>query len=274
MSHFDVVSPYGTLLVLCTITSDIWHLTFHTGFFFIADPICRISPSLNEVAVFFQNFVSKYCIRIFHSNVVLDSNKSRGVVVQNNRCINTIYIKKSSGPLRKTILPTSNMLIVDFPMTSSFPKSKNQTPKKRRSIMTVRFSPTSTLHCFYKPQDEDISKSWYSSEDEQRFKQQAKEDTISCLRMKIRSDDTNTIHKTCPVGLELKLVSPDFRHKRLLSKELVRLAVRVEQERTIYDNDYDRQERIAAASMKHSEWSRAHAETIGTFQALAAQKDC
>ena len=134
--------------------------------------------------------------------------------------------------------------------------------------MTVRFSATSTLHCFYKPQDEDISGSWYSSEDEHRFKQQAKEDMISCLRMKIRPDDT--IHKTCPVGLELKLISRDFCHKRLLAKELVRLAVRVEQERTIYDNDYAGQKRIAAASMKHSEWSRAQARTVGTFQAMAA----
>lgn len=95
---------------------------------------------------------------------------------------------------------------------------------------------------------------------------------ISCLRMKIRPDDT--AHKTCPVGLELKLISRDFCHKRLLAKELVRLAVRVEQERTVYDNDYDRQERIASASMKHSEWSRAQAETLGTFQAMAAQEDC
>ena len=134
--------------------------------------------------------------------------------------------------------------------------------------MTVQFSPTSTLHCFYKPQD-DISRSWYSSEDEQRFKQQAKEDMISCLRMKIRPDDS--AHKVCPVGLELKLISRDFCHKRLLAKELVRLAVRVEQEHTIYDNDYDRQERIASASMKHSEWSRSQAETLGTFQAMAAQ---
>ena len=166
------------------------------------------------------------------------------------------------------------MLIVDFPTTSSFPKSKNQTPKKRRSRMTVRFSPTSTLLSYNKPQDEDISGSWYSSEDEHRFKQQAKGDMISCLRMKIRPDDTNTIHKTCPVGLELKLISRDFCYKRLLAKELVRLAVRVEQGRTIYDNDYDRQKRIASASMKHSEWSRAQARTVGTFQAFAAQKDC
>ena len=166
------------------------------------------------------------------------------------------------------------MLIADFPMTSSFPKSKNDTPtapKQRRSRMKVRFSPTSTLHYFYKPQD-DTSRYWYSSEDEQRFKQQAKEDMISCLRMKIRPDDT--AHKTCPVGLELKLISRDFCHKRLLAKELVRLAVRVEQERTVYDNDYDRQERIASASMKHSEWSRSQAETVGTFQAMAAQEDC
>ena len=163
------------------------------------------------------------------------------------------------------------MPIVDLPMTSSFPKSKNA-PKQRRSRMKVRFSPTSTLvHYFYKPRD-DTSRYWYSSEDEQRFKQQAKEDMISCLRMKIRPDDT--AHKTCPVGLELKLISRDFCHKRLLAKELVRLAVRVEQERTVYDNDYDRQERIASASMKHSEWSRAQAETVGTFQAMAALEDC
>ena len=132
-------------------------------------------------------------------------------------------------------------------------------PKKLKSRMTVRFSPTSTLHCYFKSQDD----TWYSSEDEQRFKQQAKEDRISCLRRL----------KTCPVGLELKIISIDICKKRILTRELVRLAVRLEQERPHNDDEYDRQERIAAASMKHSEWTRLQAEAIGTFQAMAALQE-
>ena len=126
--------------------------------------------------------------------------------------------------------------------------------------MTVRFSPTSTVHCYFRSQDD----TWYSSEDEQRFKQQAKEDRISCLRRNL---------KTCPVGLELKIISTDICKKRILTRELVRLAVRLEQERPHNDDEYDRQERIAAASMKHSEWTRLQAETIGAFQAMAAVQE-
>ena len=138
---------------------------------------------------------------------------------------------------------------------------KTQIPTKRRA---VRFSPKSILYCFPKTREEIF---WYTHEDELRFKLQAKEDMITCLRMKIKSGSISD--HMCPIGLEMQLIK-SFSKKRRLTKELVWLAVRVEQERPIeYDNDYDKQKRVAAASMKHSEWSRAQAQTLGTYQATS-----
>ena len=142
---------------------------------------------------------------------------------------------------------------------------KTQIPTKRRA---VRFSPKSILYCFPKTREEIF---WYTHEDELRFKLQAKEDMITCLRMKIKSGSISD-HNMCPIGLEMQLISKGFSKKRRLTKELVWLAVRVEQERPIeYDNDYDKQKRVAAASMKHSEWSRAQAQTLGTYQAKSTE---
>ena len=142
---------------------------------------------------------------------------------------------------------------------------KTQIPTKRRA---VRFSPKSILYCFPKTREAIF---WYTHEDELRFKLQAKEDMITCLRMKIKSGSISDHDEICPVGLELQLISKDFSKKRRLTKELVWLAVRVEQERPINDNNDDRQNRIAAASIKHSEWSRAQAQTLGTYQATSTE---
>ena len=83
------------------------------------------------------------------------------------------------------------------------------------------------------------------------------------------------VNMSCPVGLEKQLVSHDFTKKRKLTRKLVKATVRMEQARfsNTNEHEYDRQERIAAASIQHSEWSRSQALTIGDFQSIAYRID-
>ena len=142
---------------------------------------------------------------------------------------------------------------------------------------TVRFSKYSEMVCFKPSNDTDTSACWYSRNDEQRFKLQAKHDMISHLQKtddmslstSTPSDDVMT-PRSYPVGLEQQLVSSEFTKKRIVTKRLVQLAVRMEQARTNLDDDVDvidtlKQDRIAMASMQYSEWSRHQATAIGTF---------
>ena len=94
------------------------------------------------------------------------------------------------------------------------------------------------------------------------------------LRNKKAAEDAGIPYGVmCPVGLE-KLISNDFMKKRELSRKLVKAAVLMEQARIMsHEHEYDRQERIAAASRKHSEWSRSQALSVGTFQSIAARID-
>ena len=149
--------------------------------------------------------------------------------------------------------------------------------KCNRKNTTVRFSKYSEMVCF-KPSN-DTSACWYNRSDEQRFKLQAKHDMISHLQKTndmsthTPSDDVMT-PRSYPVGLEQQLVSSEFTKKRMVTKRLVQLAVRMEQAR-IYsddnaDNDTLKQDRIAMASMQYSEWSRHQATAIGTLHAMAS----
>ena len=152
----------------------------------------------------------------------------------------------------------------DFPYQSLIPKKR------------VQFSTISSLYTYQDCQDDLVVSSrcrWYSLEDYQRFKQEAKRDRISCLQKKKRKSNGDDIgdDTVCPFGLELQLVSSDFTKKRLIKKALVGLAVREEQERPTNENFIYRQERIAAASRRHSEWSRIQAQAVGAFQAISAR---
>ena len=146
-------------------------------------------------------------------------------------------------------------------------------PKKR-----VQFLKISSFYCYQDCQDDLIVSSrcrWYSLEDYQRFKQEAKRDRISCLQKKKRKSNGDDIgdDTVCPFGLELQLVSSDFTKKRRIKKALVGLAVREEQEqeRPTNENFIFRQERIATASRRHSEWARIQAQAVGAFQAIRAR---
>ena len=150
-------------------------------------------------------------------------------------------------------------------------------PQSLVSKKRVQFSTISSLYCYQDCQDNLIVSSrcrWYSLEDYQRFKQEAKRDRISCLQKKKRKsngDDIGDDTGVCPFGLELQLVSSEFTKKRRIKKALVGLAVREEQERPTNENFIYRQERIAAASRRHSEWARIQAQAVGAFQAIRAR---
>ena len=149
-------------------------------------------------------------------------------------------------------------------------------PQSLISKKRVQFSTISSLYCYQDYQDNLIVSSrcrWYSLEDYQRFKQEAKRDRISCLQKKKRKSNGDDIgdDTVCPFGLELQLVSSDFNKKRRIQKASVGLSVRAEQERPSNENFIHRQERIAVASRQHSEWARIQAQVVGAFQAISAR---
>ena len=156
-------------------------------------------------------------------------------------------------------------------ISQDFPYQSLIIPKKR-----VQFSTISSLYCYQDCQDDIVVSSrcrWYSLEDYQRFKQEAKRDRISCLQKKKRKSKGHDIgdDTVCPFGLELQLVSSDINKKRRIEKALVGLSVRAEQERPSNENFIHRQERIAVASRQHSEWARIQAQAVGAFQAISAR---
>ena len=192
----------------------------------------------------------KYCIKI--SSITL-------VVL-------TIHMNNNKDNKTQTGMMANNFQSNQACISQDFPQSLIS--KKR-----VQFSTISSLYTYQDCQDNlgDSSRCrWYSVEDYQRFKQEAKQDRISCLQKKKRKSNGD-IDDTVPFGLELQLVSTDFTKKRLIKKALVGLAVREEQERPTNENFIYRQERIAAASRRHSEWARIQAQAVGAFQAISVR---
>lgn len=169
-------------------------------------------------------------------------------------------------------------LIVDFPNKpirheSGMPGINNRTFKKK--LPSVRFSPTSALYAYREPPRDpaDGASPWYSSEDEEAFKFRTREEIRTLLKIKESGCELDQMgalfSELSPVGLEQHLISRDFARKRLITRRLVTLAVLNEQARRGASDDVDKQERIARVSMRHSKWSIAQAETIGSFQAMS-----
>lgn len=142
--------------------------------------------------------------------------------------------------------------------------------KKRRK---VKFSTNPISHSHEAPKHT-IASLWYSSADKERFKRQTRRERIAFQRMRkdeeYRSKVKKSLHRhgMCPVGLEQHLISDDYARQRAITHRLVMLVVLREQVRPVSQKDYDREERIANVSRKHSEWSRAQAREIGLSQAI------
>ena len=181
-------------------------------------------------------------------------------------------------------------LIVDFP---------------RR---TVNFSPTSTLHRYNTvapsiplPHDQlqgnqqkgfsfSSSSYWYSSEEEELAKAEAKREIMILRLIKESGHDIKDLPDNCrmvlcPFGLENALISQEwYTKRRAIAKRLVTFAVLTEQAKLLNkinhectgkegssqeddESEDDKWDRIAAVSCQHSEWSRRQARSIGLFQA-------
>lgn len=163
----------------------------------------------------------------------------------------------------------------DRPSATSF-KNQQQVPRRR----SVSFSLNSTI-CYYRiPKDD--PQEFYSDEDQERMKADARKDLAAFRRIKTReeygcgsSDDDPEERRRnlCIVGLEQHLVSPEFSRERARTKKLVTRAVLVEQARPYYSVDDDKVERIAEAARRYSEWSAARAKMFGDFQYIQS-KEC
>ena len=91
---------------------------------------------------------------------------------------------------------------------NDFQSNHQDFPQSLISKKRVQFSTISSLYTYQDCQDNlgDSSRCrWYSVEDYQRFKQEAKQDRISCLQKKKRKSNGDDIgdDTVCPFGLEL-----------------------------------------------------------------------
>eukprot|EP00984_Skeletonema_dohrnii_P034525 scaffold33584_cov146-Skeletonema_dohrnii-CCMP3373.AAC.7 len=150
---------------------------------------------------------------------------------------------------------------------------------KKKQRRSVSFQSSSLLFCYGVPEDE--PQDWYTGEDEEIFKAEARKELAVFQRMKggfagasgQLASDSEHHRNLCIVGLEQQLVSPDFSRKRARTKKLVKYAVLLEQSKagTGYI-DSDKAERIAEAARRYSEWSAAQAKMFGDFQYIQSKE--
>ena len=154
--------------------------------------------------------------------------------------------------------------------------SLNLKKKQRRS---VSFQPSSLLFCYGITEDE--LQDWYTGEDEEIFKAEARKEVAVFRQMKggftgasgQSASDPQHHRNLCIVGLEQQLISPEFSRQRARTKKLVKYAVLLEQSKigTVYGNS-DKAERIAEAARRYSEWSAAQAQMFGDFQYIQSKE--
>lgn len=154
-------------------------------------------------------------------------------------------------------------------VSGSTPPALQEDPPRRSS---VSFSPTSSM-VYWKPSHHDLrdlkDSIWYTSEDEDRFKADARKeiDAFKMLKRRTSDEDNGDDSKypqhqrgLCIVGIEQHLVSSDHSRKRARAKKKVTRAVLGAQAHGFAF------ERIAETVRRYSEWSAAQAKIIGDFQ--------
>ena len=131
------------------------------------------------------------------------------------------------------------------------------TPHTPTQSRMVRFATMSQMIYIHKDPKHDAA-CWYTSDDELNFKLDARDEMASYLH--------GTGTRMIPFGME-HLQSRKYAQKQAMMKRLVQFVVLSEQTRHIpHEHPYDKQDRIAIASMKHSKWSRDEARAIGIHQ--------
>ena len=147
-------------------------------------------------------------------------------------------------------------------------------PPPRRS---VSFATKCTGYQYdYSPTDDVLDlklsgKIWYTEEDEENFKGQARRDVEAFKRLQKGGEETDGCvqRNLCLVGLEQHLVSPDYTKKRARTKKLITYAVLGAQSRGVGKND---PERIAKTAQRYSEWSVEQAKKFGDFQHIQSKE--
>jgi hypothetical protein len=143
---------------------------------------------------------------------------------------------------------------------------------KKKPRRSVSFQPRSTLYCYDVPEDE--PQDWYTDEDEEIFKAEARKEIAVFRRMKGGGFASDPQHNRnlCIVGIEQHLVSSEFSKKRARTKKLVKYAVLDEQSK-IDTGCGDKAERIAESARRYSEWSAAQAKMFGDFQYIQSKEE-
>ena len=146
-------------------------------------------------------------------------------------------------------------------------------PPPRRS---VSFATKCTGYQYDYSPTEDVldlklsGKIWYTEEDEENFKAQARRDVEAFKRLQKGGEPDGCVQRNlCLVGLEQHLVSPDYIKKRARTKKLITYAVLEAQSRGVGKNG---PERIAKIAQRYSEWSVEQAKKFGDFQHIQSKE--
>lgn len=144
-------------------------------------------------------------------------------------------------------------LIVDF-------------PRERSSPEAVRFDPMVDVQFFERVRNK--NKLWYQDEDYLAMKKARRVSVIEVHRTYLDhpSGPVDQLEKlgACTTGIE-NMLSPKILRRVQVCKARCLNAVLDEQDRQDKYNEYDPM-KIAAASLKHSNWSATRAHTIGLLQ--------
>ena len=164
---------------------------------------------------------------------------------------------------------------------SPLPSPSLKKSLKKKQHRSVSFQSSSLLFCYGVPEDE--TQDWYTGEDEEIFKAEARKEVAVFQQLKMKggfagasgqsTSDPQHHRNLCIVGLEQQLISPEFSRKRAMTKKLVKYAVLLEQSKigTGYGSS-NKAERIAEAARRYSEWSAAQAKMFGDFQYIQSKE--
>ncbi len=138
----------------------------------------------------------------------------------------------------------------------------------QRPRRSVSFQPLSTLHLYDAPDSKDDFKLWYTEEEEELFKANARLELSMFKQLQIGEVPEGcslNLDNLSTVGLEKYLLSPELNPSR--SRRLVTCAVLMEQAR----GSEDKAERIAVVATRLSKWSVEQAKVVGRIQHRAGR---
>ena len=161
-------------------------------------------------------------------------------------------------------------LIVDFP---KIPRDNINRSHNKISSKKVCFSPTSTLHQYYRSgtdnEEGGAVSTWYKKSDYKQFRRGVKEEVLSLRQEKQQQQqyEDNSADDMCHTGIE-HLVCQRTLLKIMQLRELHKNAVLDEHERQVNDGT-DNLHALHAISKAHSKWARSRAYDCAGGQEMA-----